>query len=209
MELTKSPARILLVLKKSSSYEASILRALGGAQESFLVERMVTLKTLSVKSKPGMGDLLVAGLDVAGLRRKLQAGVGMPVVLLVNPRSEKEALELLEDGAAADYVLTTQAQLRRLPFVLKSVLARTRQTERLPERGGQVDVLRDAVYQIAAAADQADSLDSLLPQIHKIIAQVMPAENFYISLYDPDQNVISYPYFVDEVEILPETSFKV
>ena len=57
--------------------------------------------------------------------------------------------------------------------------------------------LQDAVYRIAAATETTRSLDELYHQIHQIISSVMPAENFYISLYDEVQNLLRFSYFKD------------
>jgi len=59
---------------------------------------------------------------------------------------------------------------------------------------------RDAVYLIAGAADAAATLDDLYMSLHRIIGTVMPANNFYIALYNPVENMLSFPYFVDEVD---------
>jgi len=61
----------------------------------------------------------------------------------------------------------------------------------------QAQALQQAVYQIAAATETAASLDDLYPQIHRSISSVMPAENFYIALYDQAQNLLHFPYFKD------------
>jgi|GEM_PF-667295 len=61
----------------------------------------------------------------------------------------------------------------------------------------QTQTLQEAVYRIAAAADTTRSLEDLYPQIHQIILSVMPAENFYITLYDESQNLLLFPYFKD------------
>jgi PAS domain S-box-containing protein len=66
----------------------------------------------------------------------------------------------------------------------------------------QAEELQDAIYRIAQAADKAESLDILYPAIHKIIQEVMTADNFYIALYDEDSNMISFPYCVDEEDPL-------
>ncbi len=73
----------------------------------------------------------------------------------------------------------------------------------------QNEVLQEAVYQIAEAANKAASLGALLPEIHRIIGQVMPAENFYIALHDPIQETLNFIYFVDEKDVLAETTVKV
>jgi PAS domain S-box-containing protein len=64
----------------------------------------------------------------------------------------------------------------------------------------QTQTLQKAVYQIASAAETTRSLDELYPQIHRIISSVMPAENFYITLYDEAENLLRFPYFMDAVD---------
>ncbi len=64
----------------------------------------------------------------------------------------------------------------------------------------QADALQTAVYQISEAADKAASLDDLFHSVHAIIEQVMPAQNFYIALYDESSDLLSFPYYVDEVD---------
>jgi PAS domain S-box-containing protein len=61
----------------------------------------------------------------------------------------------------------------------------------------QAQALQEAVYQIAAAAETTSSLDELYPKIHQSISSVMPAENFYITLYDEAQNLLWFSYFKD------------
>ena len=61
----------------------------------------------------------------------------------------------------------------------------------------QAQVLQEAVYRIASAAEATGSLDDLYPQIHQIISSVMPAENFYITVYDAANDILRFPYFKD------------
>jgi diguanylate cyclase (GGDEF)-like protein/PAS domain S-box-containing protein len=60
--------------------------------------------------------------------------------------------------------------------------------------------LREAVYRIANATETTRSLNDLFPQIHQIISSVMPAENFYITLYDEAHDVLRFPYFQDSFD---------
>ena len=64
----------------------------------------------------------------------------------------------------------------------------------------RAQILQDAVYRISQAVDQTKTLSELYEAVHSIVSYVMPAENFYISLYDEIKNEISFPYFVDEVD---------
>lgn len=60
--------------------------------------------------------------------------------------------------------------------------------------------LRETIFRIAEAASHGTSLDDLFVSIHRSINDVMPAQNFYIALYDENKDLLSFPYFVDEVD---------
>lgn len=65
------------------------------------------------------------------------------------------------------------------------------------EQGEQAQRLQEAVYRIAAAVETTRSINDLYAHIHQIISSVMPAENFYITLYDETTNLLQFPYFKD------------
>jgi len=58
--------------------------------------------------------------------------------------------------------------------------------------------IQQATYQISEAVHAAEDLENLYQRIHGIIKELMPAENFYIALFDPVTGLISFPYHVDE-----------
>jgi two-component system cell cycle sensor histidine kinase/response regulator CckA len=64
----------------------------------------------------------------------------------------------------------------------------------------QTELLQNAIYRISHAADKAESLEELFKSVHEIISTVMPAKNFYISLYDAEKDLITFPYFIDEID---------
>jgi len=64
----------------------------------------------------------------------------------------------------------------------------------------QAELLQQAVFHIASAVLTTVSLDELYAEIHRIISGVMHAENFYIALYDAEQDLLSFPYFRDAVD---------
>ncbi|PYO96181.1 MAG: hypothetical protein DMD61_14495 [Gemmatimonadetes bacterium] len=57
-----------------------------------------------------------------------------------------------------------------------------------------------ATYRISEAAHSARSLQELFAAIHEIVGELMPAKNFYIALYDPATELLSFPYHVDEMD---------
>ncbi|MEW6180008.1 MAG: EAL domain-containing protein [Chloroflexota bacterium] len=62
---------------------------------------------------------------------------------------------------------------------------------------------QDALLKIAESVASSKDLADLLVQFHKIINQIMQAENFYIALYDQDKNELSFPYYIDEYDSPP------
>ncbi|MCP5358944.1 MAG: diguanylate cyclase [Pseudomonadales bacterium] len=66
------------------------------------------------------------------------------------------------------------------------------------------EALHAALYAISEAAHQAEDLRSLFPRIHRIIGGLLPADNFFVALYDKRQDSLSFPYFVDEFDTAPE-----
>lgn len=98
------------------------------------------------------------------------------------------------DGTLIDVEIvshTVEFAGRRARLVLATDVTERRRAEQLQQ----------AVYQIARAADTAETLAAFFQQIHEVIGTVMPARNFYISLYDDGTDMLSFPYFVDEVDV--------
>jgi PAS domain S-box-containing protein len=67
----------------------------------------------------------------------------------------------------------------------------------------QTEKLKDSIFRISEAAISSESLDELFQSIHRVISDLMPAKNYYIALYDPKADILSFPYFVDEYDPPP------
>lgn len=68
----------------------------------------------------------------------------------------------------------------------------------------RADQVRTMLYRITQAAQSVQSMRELYNRIHAIVGEFMPAENFYIALYDDVGGVFQYAYFVDAQEDWPE-----
>ncbi|MFN2571379.1 MAG: PAS domain S-box protein [Gemmatimonadales bacterium] len=64
----------------------------------------------------------------------------------------------------------------------------------------RAECVQEAVYRISHTAHTADNLQELLAAIHHIVGELMPAKNFYVSLYDAKNDRLEFPYFVDEYD---------
>ncbi len=65
------------------------------------------------------------------------------------------------------------------------------------------ELLQRALYRISEQASSAEDLDTLYQSIHEIIGELMEARNFYIALWDPASERITFPYFRDEKNASP------
>jgi two-component system cell cycle sensor histidine kinase/response regulator CckA len=64
--------------------------------------------------------------------------------------------------------------------------------------------LEAALYRIAGTNASAGDIQNLYASIHRIIGELMYAQNFFIALYDKEKDLLSFPYFVDVVDVPPE-----
>lgn len=64
--------------------------------------------------------------------------------------------------------------------------------------------LSSALLRIAEKASSAEDLQQFYAAVHNIVAELMYARNFYIALYDPVEQLLRFPYFVDEADSRPE-----
>src|SRR5262249_20076058 len=60
--------------------------------------------------------------------------------------------------------------------------------------------VQSATYRISEAANTARTLPDLYRAVHAIVAELMPAQNLYIALYDDITEILSFPYCQDEFE---------
>jgi PAS domain S-box-containing protein len=71
------------------------------------------------------------------------------------------------------------------------------------EESKQAQTLSSALYRIAERTSSATDLQGFYASIHNIVGELMNARNFYIALYDPATQLLSFPHFVDEVDDAP------
>jgi PAS domain S-box-containing protein len=64
----------------------------------------------------------------------------------------------------------------------------------------RAEKVQEAIYKISQAAVSTASLEELYRSVHNILGALMTVENFYIALYDPASDMLSFPYFVDQYD---------
>ena len=67
----------------------------------------------------------------------------------------------------------------------------------------RAEALHSALYRITQKTSSDDDLQQFYAAVHGIVGELMYARNFYIALYDPLTQLLSFPYFEDESEGRP------
>jgi two-component system cell cycle sensor histidine kinase/response regulator CckA len=67
----------------------------------------------------------------------------------------------------------------------------------------RVEALSSALYRVAEKSSGAHDLQQFFAAVHGIVDELMYARNFYIALYDPATDLLTFPYFVDEQDTAP------
>src|SRR3972149_2718324 len=92
----------------------------------------------------------------------------------------------------------TQAQLSAELAALRRRVAELEAREPEHRRAEQVQA---ALYRIADAASAVDDMQEFYAPVHRIVAELMVADNFFIALYDEARGMINFPYLVDEADL--------
>jgi two-component system, cell cycle sensor histidine kinase and response regulator CckA len=67
----------------------------------------------------------------------------------------------------------------------------------------RVEALSSALYRVAEKSSSAHDLHQFFAAVHSIVDELIYARNFYIALFDPTTEVLSFPYFVDQNDAVP------
>jgi PAS domain S-box-containing protein len=171
----------------------ALMRDIVSEQKSLLIED--TRQESRWERVPGcehvlnwLGVPLIAGSRVIGLYSLDKSEPGFFT-------SEHQRMAEALAGQAA--VAIENARLYEQSQMYATELER-RATER-----HEAESLQSAIYRISEAANSAPSLDELFRSIHQIVGELMPARNFYIALHQEAENLITFPYFVDEIDSPP------
>ena len=68
--------------------------------------------------------------------------------------------------------------------------------------------LKDGLFKISKSVHDYDNIDELYKTIHECIVDLVHTNNFYISIYNKENNTISFPYYIDVRDDIPEEAIK-
>jgi len=145
-------------------------------------------------------DLRLPGIDGLELLTRISTlpESERPHCVVITASQKPEDLQRALDNGAHDYMLKASGA-----GALGVRIAIAEQQAQLRARQARSQVLQAALYRISEAANSSDSLDELFGSIYAVLSDLMRAPNFYISLYDADSGVVSFPFWRDDREPTP------
>ncbi len=69
-----------------------------------------------------------------------------------------------------------------------------------PAGGGRAERMQTALFRITELASSVQDMQEFYREVHAVVGECMYANNFFIALYDDDRQLISWPYYVDELD---------
>jgi PAS domain S-box-containing protein len=87
-----------------------------------------------------------------------------------------------------------------LSFELAEARRRLAELEAVEAERAHAARVHEALYRIAELASAARDLQEFYRAIHRVVAELMYASNCFLALYDEERQLISWPYFVEEVD---------
>ena len=108
-----------------------------------------------------------------------------------------ETTRLRKDGTLVEVLLSTS------PVMLEGKRIGAYASYRDITEQKRAEELNAALYAIAARSQSPEDLQQFYGAIHDIVGHLTYARNFYIALYDPQTQMLSFPYFVDEMDPAP------
>ncbi|MEW6993551.1 EAL domain-containing protein [Colwelliaceae bacterium MEBiC 14330] len=79
----------------------------------------------------------------------------------------------------------------------------TEEVDFLEKKNADLEARYTALFKLNQLSQDCNDLDSFYPQVHKTIASLMTAENFFIVLYDQTFDTLEFVYYIDEKDVKP------
>jgi two-component system sensor histidine kinase/response regulator len=68
----------------------------------------------------------------------------------------------------------------------------------------KLELEHQVIFEMTQGISETDNLNELLRSIHLSLKKVLYAENCFVAIYDENTGLFSFPYFVDQLDPMPE-----
>jgi len=126
------------------------------------------------------------------------------IIKTKRPLINKEEKEIFHNGSV------TWASSTKLPlFDENQKIIGTFGISRDVTEDKKIYKTQEAVFKVSEAAISIENFDLFYQEIHSIISELMPAENFYIALFNKDKRKIKLAYFVDKYDTMDQIEYNI
>jgi|GEM_PF-435581 len=120
-----------------------------------------------------------------------------------------QGADRIADGNLDELVpVRTQDELGALASAFNTMMGELRHTlvglENEVEEHKKAEKVKDAIYRISQAAISSENLQELYREIHNVLRDLFSVDNYYIALYDSNNDLIEFPYYVDQFDSQPD-----
>ncbi len=172
------PIIALIFLGRRAGLLASVLSAILAIVFSFLFDRgLLVLSSLTSSPWTNLITMLMF------------LTVGTSLLILFYRFQERLIAKERHEQAE---LIRTQALLEEQNATLEQKIKAS--TDKLV----QSNKIQTALYKITDAASTSRDIQDFYTHIHRIVGDLMYAENIFIALYDESTGLLSFPYFVDQ-----------
>ena len=67
----------------------------------------------------------------------------------------------------------------------------------------RMEAERQVIADVVHALNETSNLDQLLKRIHDALKEIVPAENCFVALHEPEDDTFQFPFFADEYDVAP------
>ena len=186
--------------------------------EEALHESEVKYRNLFNNAEVGMFRTRLDGSEILDMNEKFLAIFGRTRAEMKGSTSilhwadPQERAEMVRRLAAENHVTDFECRLLNKQGEVRRCLASMRLYQEQGILEGSIlditerkqnELIQNAIYRITQTAIASDGMDALYHSIHAILGELIPAENFFLALYNSARGLISFPYYVDQYDEPP------
>ncbi len=113
---------------------------------------------------------------------------------LIGKRVEKESVRIRKDGTPVDVsIIGTPVKFEDGHPAIFGIYRDISEQKR-------DENIRTVLYEIARAVSTSKDMQSMYRLIHESLSKIIDTSNFYIAYYDHNIDLITFPYYIDEVD---------
>ncbi|HTA64338.1 MAG TPA: GAF domain-containing protein, partial [Xanthomonadaceae bacterium] len=111
-------------------------------------------------------------------------------------------------GLMTEHVADAVEQVQFAARLENAIADRTSSLEREVAERRHAETMQRILYEISALSVRDIDLDTFYVELHRIMGELLYAKNFAVVLYDEATELVRFPYYADEKDQMPPTTYR-